>query len=496
MAAIEEGKKRHPLTDEMVLAVDRASARGNLKIVAYAGAGKTSLLVEIAHALGSKVRTHYAAFNKANAVEASTRFPGHVKSSTFHSLAFRATPRDLVSKLNNELLPNWRVAELYGLRTLQVTTATGEKSTLSSSSLGAIVADSVARFCRSGAKSVGLSHVAIPNGVSQSDADGVANALLPAVKQHWQAMTSTSSTVRLTHDAYLKLWAMREPTIPADCILFDEAQDAGGVMLDVLRKQSAQVIYVGDEFQQLYDFRGAVNAMAQVSAETVYLTQSFRFGPEVAAGANELLQLLGPKKPLRGTAGIASRLLWSTSTTPEPVDALLVRTNATGIGEALYCFSQGQKVCLQINGQEILHFCDAAEALLAGRTPASLQFSLFSNWAEFVEYSETAAGADYAKLVKLTEDYGVDSLRAIINTSVPPQAADVVITTGHKSKGLEWARVRLGGDFRLGSDDESGKYTLNEAEARLDYVAITRARKLMDAASLRPLIDHAREKLQ
>ena len=45
------------------------------------------------------------------------------------------------------------------------------------------------------------------------------------------------------HDGYLKLWALSEPRIAADFILLDEAQDANRVMLDVLRKQPAQMVY-------------------------------------------------------------------------------------------------------------------------------------------------------------------------------------------------------------------------------------------------------------
>ena len=59
------------------------------------------------------------------------------------------------------------------------------------------------------------------------------------------------------HDGYLKLWALGRPKLAADFVLLDEAQDSNPVMLDVLSRQAAQVVYVGDRHQQIYQWRGA-----------------------------------------------------------------------------------------------------------------------------------------------------------------------------------------------------------------------------------------------
>ncbi|MFM0632711.1 UvrD-helicase domain-containing protein [Paraburkholderia xenovorans] len=85
----------------------------------------------------------------------------------------------------------------------------------------------------------------------------------------------------------MKVWAQADPRIESDFILFDEAQDSDGVMLWVLNRQShAQTIYVGDPYQQIYKWRGAVNAMAQIEAPEHALTESFRFGPVIATPAS------------------------------------------------------------------------------------------------------------------------------------------------------------------------------------------------------------------
>jgi cyanophycinase-like exopeptidase len=77
-------------------------------------------------------------------------------------------------------------------------------------------------------------------------------------------MIDPRGTCPITHDVYLKLWSLERPKISSDFLLFDEAQDANPVMLDLVMGQDAQKILVGDRYQQIYSWRGAVNAMQSV----------------------------------------------------------------------------------------------------------------------------------------------------------------------------------------------------------------------------------------
>ena len=66
---------------------------------------------------------------------------------------------------------------------------------------------------------------------------------------------------------------------------------------DILVSQPQGKILVGDPHQQIYSFRGAVNAMEHVRADTIfYLTQSFRFGPEISHVAACCLEILKKEK--------------------------------------------------------------------------------------------------------------------------------------------------------------------------------------------------------
>jgi F-box protein 18 (helicase) len=95
----------------------------------------------------------------------------------------------------------------------------------------------------------------------------------------------------MPHDGYLKLWQLRQPNLqsnyPHHVLMIDEGQDMNPAMLDVLMRQKTTKIIVGDPNQQIYMFRGAINALSSVEAtHTYHLTQSFRFGPRIAYAAN------------------------------------------------------------------------------------------------------------------------------------------------------------------------------------------------------------------
>ena len=110
-------------------------------------------------------------------------------------------------------------------------------------------------------------------------------------------MLNPADATPLGHDGYLKLWALTNPVIQRDFILLDEAQDTNEVVLDVLKRQQSQFVCVGDAHQQIYEWRGAVNAMQRIrTANHCYLTMSFRFGEPIAQAANQILRRLGEQR--------------------------------------------------------------------------------------------------------------------------------------------------------------------------------------------------------
>jgi superfamily I DNA/RNA helicase len=99
---------------------------------------------------------------------------------------------------------------------------------------------------------------------------------------------------------------------------------------------------------------------------------------------------------------------------------------------------------------------------------------------EVCDYADTFAGKEIKPYVKLINDIGPDMLEEMVGASVPVSYADMVISTAHKAKGLEFKSVRVEGDFRFYTDEETGKVEMTPEELRLLYVTLTRAREWLD----------------
>jgi len=90
-------------------------------------------------------------------------------------------------------------------------------------------------------------------------------------------MTDLNNDLPVTHDVYLKVWALTNPIIRKDYIFFDEYQDSNPVIAQIIKNQDCQKIFVGDQFQQIYSWRGAVNALQDKSLDMLYITKIFSF---------------------------------------------------------------------------------------------------------------------------------------------------------------------------------------------------------------------------
>src|SRR5689334_15095750 len=94
----------------------RADPTGSLRVLAFAGTGKTTALQLLAGADPSPAL--YLAYNKAAQLEAQRRFPAHVACRTVHSLAFRATGMAAQRHRLERRLAAREVAELLAIPAL------------------------------------------------------------------------------------------------------------------------------------------------------------------------------------------------------------------------------------------------------------------------------------------------------------------------------------------------------------------------------------------
>ena len=114
------------------------------------------------------------------------------------------------------------------------------------------------------------------------------------------------------------------------------------------------------------------------------------------------------------------------------------------------------------------------------------ELAAFPDWAAVQAYAENDPnGTDLAVAVAMIDGYGAGTVIEAIEATVAAADAQLVVSTAHKSKGLEWAKVRIADDFRQPRDPKSGEpLPIPKDMAMLGYVAVTRGRKVLDTGGL------------
>ena len=456
-------------TVEQKLAIDLFTTGKSLKINAYAGTGKTATLVMLANS--TYLQGSYLAFNRSLADDARTKFPITVICRTTHQLAFHDTPE--IFRRNRDKMFGSVNANFIASRYLLEKLVINKSFSLSPRQRGAMVLETLRKFMQSADRYISTNHVPVwgkMEELSAPDKKAVMNNAVESSIRLWNSMIDPSDPVPLGHDGYYKLWALSDPVIPGDYILIDESQDTNGAMLGVLKQQCAQMVYVGDRYQQIYEWRGAINAMTIIKTDhNSNLTRSFRFGQAIADAASQILAVLGEKDKIIGNPMINSRMGC------QAPNAILCRTNAGVIEHLLKALDAGIKPHVIGGNGEVLRLLKGV-AQLKSKLPVDIpEFFGFSDWHEIVEFSETEEGTHLAMLVRLVDRYGEDYLIDVFSDMHQSEhTAELIISTTHRAKGRQWPRILIHDDFPLVYKPSDGPEVFNAAELRLFYVAVTR----------------------
>ncbi|MFN3528650.1 MAG: UvrD-helicase domain-containing protein [Bacteroidia bacterium] len=473
------------LTDEQQAIL---ATTGDLKINAVAGSGKTTTLVEYARTRPKGSKILYLAFNRTVREEASKRFAGfsdwQIKAETAHSLAYKAVVKGKKLQLSNGFKA-YELADFLKIKSkdpeIRYLLATHSQRYLN-------------QFLNSPLqKHTELNYAAsLTEPASRNFADRFAEDLVGFTGKLLQGIES--GALACPHDYYLKQFQLKHPRLSFDYILFDEGQDASGVMLHILLRQSATKLVVGDVHQQIYGWRQAVNSLQQLPFPTCHLSNSFRFPPEIADMAMRVLswkQLLPQPfesmqiTGLGKTAKVANRATLARSNLflLDRAIQLLQNEQVSGIwfegNLSAYTFASDGTSIFDVLALQRGAVHKVKDALLRG----------LGSFEKLEEYLEKAEEPELAMITEMVRKYG-DALpgyiNALKNLHVAPNdrhKADMIFSTVHRSKGLEYDEVQLTTDFvsaekihkSLLEADKHKLHRLNE-EINLLYVAMTRAR--------------------
>jgi F-box protein, helicase, 18 len=457
----------NPSATEQQRQFAQSQLNGITRVKAYAGSGKTFALCELAvHQARLNRRGLYLAFNKSAELEAKGRFPiSHVTSQTINALAFGIVGRRYTHKLRN-------------IRTLEVIKFMGLPWDWS---FARMVLDTLSAWCTSDSYDFPLSATCIqsqPTGTLARRAHAAQVA-----KQLWARMIDPSDEAPISHDGYLKLFQLNQPSLSDDYLMLDEGQDTNPVTWDIVKRQTCPVVIVGDEYQSIYQFRGATNSMGLVVPDQEFhLTQCFRFGPAVARIANALLwSFYSEPTPLEGLGPMTQVGQFDNAL----AHAVIARTNATVFTLAVSALADGKSMAF-VGGVKAYGFSKIVDTWhLASSQRERIKDPFirdFPSFSALAEYAESAGDFEVKRLVDVVKSYGsqvtaiVDAIHAATLPSL--EGAELILSTAHRCKGMTLPAVKVADDFPE-LIDSSGQILppelLDRQEVNLLYVVLTRA---------------------
>ena len=463
----------HHLIEEQEIVIEEASQFEHMKIEALAGTGKTTILKAIAKFAMPDEKGLYLAFNKDIVKESLGDFPYRVTSKTTHGLAYQYTGFEY----NQKGRLNRRLSSSIIANKFKITKPTYGLSSLSFCSYALEI---ISNFCNSASEHINWEHTnsIIIKPFSEADQNLIMQAGGILAMKIWNEMMNMNSNLPITHDVYLKKWALSNPKLDYDYILFDEAQDANPLILDVLLKQDSLFIAVGDRYQQIYSWRNAVNAMQELNIEKeCFLSQSFRFGHEIADIATQILQKgRNSERKLIGFDKIESKVCKIGLP-----NVVICRTNSEIMKQAMSLISLDIPVYISGGVNPLISLLKSAQALMYNKKVYNPQLASFRDWKEVVEYSKTPSGTDLRTLVNIVKKNRISN---IINnlkkvSSLKPEDASISLITAHKSKGREFNKVQLANDF----SSPENTLEVTDEENNLKYVAATRAKHILDVSA-------------
>ncbi len=448
------------------------------RIIAYAGCGKSTLLIGYSNAR-QKQRKLYICFNTANKNEAKRKFPKHVDVMTMHGLAYQMFGKMFKERLSDKIT-SADYLECFSKLERDKT----KRIALAFHSLKAFEV-----WCGSADGGPNYQHILDASLTAVQLGEVSAERIIEGVLLILKAMRE-SSTLPVSHSLYLKMFQLSKPVLPYDTIMVDEAQDLNAVVQAVLEIQTAEIVKVGDPHQSIYEFRGAGNFLMDEKAAAYYwLTQTYRFGPNLAGLATQILQTYkGAQKPLIGFGADVAIDDFETMT-PEFQEMrkkplYLMRTKA-GIIDLLSGWLDNEdnknKRIYMPGGSKSYGFSqlmDAYRLKVKGESVNSM--AAYTCWEQYCSVQELTGCPDAKASISLIDKYRGKIPYLIMQVKKQESAkakADLLITTAHKSKGLEHPYVVLGGDYPNINKLEENNETMSDQEINLMYVSLTRAEK-------------------
>ena len=489
-----------------------------IRIMAYAGTGKTTTLVEMCRR-NPAIRFLLVVFNKSVSLHSQRVFPPKVTVKAANALSYKF----ITETAGYDRFQHYSLKYTDLINMNYIPERKGVFKGFSMYHRAAMIMETLTMFYNSEERDVGMEHTpdqwVTKNKKEAEHLDFTQKKfLMEDAAKVWEIIHKKKNfRVKFDHASSMKEFQLSMPDLqqwagPHDVLLLDEAQDMNPCMLAVCLKQKCPKIVVGDQHQQIYSFRGAVNALDLVLKSklttvlaTHFLTQSFRFGPEIAflantcltglmrsggpdlVGSNRLDTVTGciPKGEGRGKMVVLGRTNLRLFTEmvklvcePEPHvrPKIAFPTDPSGFGTD----PMGWEMLLNL-----AHFKAGNLHLIPADKRKNRIYS--KPWDEYVGQVDAGNDLEMMSKINIVEKFGnnlpgyVEILQYQSQYGMDDSRVEMVFSTVHKFKGLEMDTVRLLDDFQFIGLPYSKPVLerIQVDELNLLYVALTRAKRCL-----------------
>jgi 5'(3')-deoxyribonucleotidase len=317
--------------------------------------------------------------------------------------------------------------------------------------------------------------------------------LLPHAERLWARQIDLEDTIPVNHDVYMKLGVMDNVPCIYEKIICDEFQDSNPALVGWLCKQQAygkQIIGVGDPLQSIYGFRKARDALSDavfpgfadcMSISTLTLSQSFRFGDEIADLTNAIAHASGSTFVLRGTPELSGSV--GPGLLPS---AYICATNAQCLDIAITSMNTPSPVYFRGDKRSMVSLLGGIDNLNSGSISAHALLVNFRSLSEMIEHAEMA-DPELKRIYEIYTKLGLSEATSLVESltrdkrdHLPPGSR--IAITAHTAKGQEYESTCLIGFKEPRNNAENGAASSDQAW-NVIYVAASRAMKNADVVS-------------
>lgn len=384
---------------------------------------------------------------------------------------------------------------------LGLTDTTRQGVTLSKERLAGLVERGYVRYCQSGADVPEWFHVErIFDDENDKDTDREIRTYLVdfvnALKVRIDKAASNAGKsdqypmvgITTKYATMLRYWASLGYPVDADIILIDEAQDLDQTFMRAIGewvRQGKRVILVGDPFQELYEWRGAKNAMDyalnELSAAHASLSVSRRFPAAIGTLASAII------KPVANSDSWVIGSVADIDDDGAPADAHLFYLNASAIERALTL-----PVC-EIPMQLATELRDMVTDIweLYNDRRAQGPLSMYNIGKLYKAMQDDPRMSDVKRIMMLldpsqTGTIEKDRVTAILDMVERCKVKNFTgrapaVTTIHRTKGAEWniVEVELPQPPTKPKNGKPARKRPTRTERMIAYVGVTRAKRIV-----------------